>query len=129
MQRECRETAVICCWERKDKWKNGEIVLAPFGNFLRKLNPGEDSLERVVIRRQKRRRRRRQRDATRLFLLFASSFVLYIHEIVVSSSLKEIRISCMVEITFPSIPRALCLERGVHPKSISLERFFDPRIL
>jgi len=53
MQRECRETAVICCWERKDKWKNGEIVLAPFGNFLRKLNPGEDSLERVVIRRQK----------------------------------------------------------------------------
>ncbi|TGZ52397.1 hypothetical protein DBV15_10684 [Temnothorax longispinosus] len=42
------------------------------------------------------------------FLLLASSLVLYIHEIVVSSSLKGIRISRVgvLGITFPSVPRA-----------------------
>lgn len=54
-QLERKETAVIYSRERKDRWKNGEIVLAPFGNLPRKLNPG-DSLEHVVIRRRKRRR-------------------------------------------------------------------------
>lgn len=52
---EKKETMVIYSSERKDKWKNGEIVLAPFGNLSRKLNPG-DSLQRVVICRWKRRR-------------------------------------------------------------------------
>jgi len=47
----------------KTTGKNGEIVLAPFGNLPRKLNP-EDSLERVVIRRRKRRR-----NAARFFAL------------------------------------------------------------
>lgn len=53
-------------------------------------------------------RRKRRRGATWLFLLLASNLVLYIHEIVVSSSLKGIRISRVgvLGITFPSVPRA-----------------------
>lgn len=62
-QLERKETAVIYSYERKDRWKHGEIVLAPFGNLPRKLNPG-DSLERIVIRLRKRRR-----NAARFFAL------------------------------------------------------------
>jgi len=34
-----KETAIIRRRERKDDWKNGEIILAPFGNLPRKFNP------------------------------------------------------------------------------------------
>lgn len=47
---EKKETIVIYSSESKDNGEKREIVLAPFGNLPRKLNPG-DSLERVVIRR------------------------------------------------------------------------------
>lgn len=43
----------IYCSGKKDRRKNREIVLAPFGNLPRKLNPG-DSLKRIIIRWQKR---------------------------------------------------------------------------
>jgi hypothetical protein len=74
-----KETAVICRGGQKDRWKNGEIVLAPFRNLPRKLNPG-GSLERVVIRRRKRRR------ASPFCSVLLSVLVLYIHEIVANSS-------------------------------------------
>lgn len=60
------------------------------------------------------------------FLLLASSFVLYIHEIVVRSSLKGIRISRMgvLRITFPSVPRALRLQFEMYIKTSKEHLFF-----